>query len=166
MTDRTESLDPYQPQESYDWDYEDEPTNRPRILWGRVLALGAALVLAFLIGRWTAPEAVSQGEFDEVRAELEDAQEEIATLEAQLAQEESPASPGATESPPDGDQGGGAAEGESYTVERGDNLRLIALDFYGDAALDDCIAEANDIADPSLLPVGDTLVIPPEEECT
>ena len=160
MTDRTESLDPYEPQQSYDWDYEDEPSRRPRILWGRVLALGAFLVLAFLFGRWTAPEAVSQGELDEVRADLQDAREEIATLEAQLAQEEPPASPSPTGTP-----GDATVEGENYTVQRGDNLRGIALDFYGDAALDDCIAAANDIDDPSLLTVGDTLVIPPEEDC-
>ncbi|MGH2694537.1 MAG: LysM peptidoglycan-binding domain-containing protein [Actinomycetota bacterium] len=159
MPDRTESLDPYEPQPSYEWDYEDEPSRRPKILWGRVLALGAFIVLAFLVGRWTAPEPVSQSEFDAVRADLADAREEIAQLQAQV--ETTPtASPSPAQTP-----GETTGEGETYLVRSGDTLRDIALEQYGDAALDDCIAEANDIPDPTELPVGETLIIPPEEDC-
>lgn len=159
MTDKTESLDPYEPQPSYEWDYEDEPSRRPKILWGRVLALAAFILLAFLVGRWTAPEQVSQSEFDAVRADLADAREQIESLEAQVQ-----ATP--TTSPsPDTTPDETTAEGDTYVVRSGDTLRDIALEQYGDAALDDCIAEANDIPDPTELPVGDTLVIPPEEDC-
>jgi hypothetical protein len=161
MPDKTESLDPYEPQPSYEWDYEDEPSRRPKILWGRVLALAGLVVLAFLIGRWTSPEPVSQAEFDELRAELADAREEIETLEAQVGAEATPTATPSPDATPDETTG----EGDTYVVRSGDTLRDIALEQYGDAALDDCIADANDIPDPTELPVGDTLVIPPEEEC-
>jgi hypothetical protein len=158
MSERmTDSLDPYEPQPSYDWDY-DEQERRPKVLWGRVLALGAFLILAFLIGRWTAPAGISQEEFDEVKADLAAAQEEIEALEAQTSTEPT-TSPSPTETPEE------TVEGENYTVKSGDTLRGIAEKFYKDASLDDCIMAANDITDATQLSVGATIIIPPEESC-
>ena len=35
--------------------YSEDPFSRgPRVLWGRVAALGGGLILFFLIGHWTA----------------------------------------------------------------------------------------------------------------
>lgn len=51
-----------------------------------------------------------------------------------------------------------------YIVEAGDLLSTVAIDF--DISLDDLI-EANDIADPDLIQIGQELVIPcPEAEAT
>jgi hypothetical protein len=54
----------------------------------------------------------------------------------------------------------------TYTVKAGDTLARIALAFYGDASLFDILANANGILDPSLIIIGQTLVIPPLKEET
>jgi LysM repeat protein len=48
----------------------------------------------------------------------------------------------------------------TYTVQAGDTLARIAKAFYGDASLYDVIANANGILDPSIILVGQVLVIP------
>lgn len=50
----------------------------------------------------------------------------------------------------------------SYTVQRGDTLRGIALQFYGDPAQYVLIQEANNIANPNQISVGQVLEIPDE----
>ena len=170
--DRGESLEPYEPPDSdYDWDFNEEPDGRtmPNILWGRVAVLGAALLIAFLLGRLTAGGGdVSQEDFDQVRAERDDARQEAADLrlqleEAQAQQEEQP-SPDATQTPDAGQEETTTAEVETYEIQPEDTLRTIAEDQYGDASLADALADYNDIADPSIISVGDTIEIPPEEE--
>ena len=47
-----------------------------------------------------------------------------------------------------------------YTVEAGDNLSKISKYFYGDANKYAVIAQANDLADPDKIRVGQKLVIP------
>jgi nucleoid-associated protein YgaU len=47
-----------------------------------------------------------------------------------------------------------------YTVEAGDNLSKISKYFYGDANKYAAIAQANDLADPNKIRVGQKLVIP------
>lgn len=157
---RTEPLESYE-DDSYDWDYDEEPRRGPRILWGRVLLLGAFLILAFLLGRATAGSGVPQERVDALRAQLAEMEDEIARLEA--AQEAEPSPEPTTEPTPD--ETAPVSEGETYVVGRGDTLRGIAEDFYGNAALDDCIAEANGIDEPEALSVGTELTIPPEETC-
>lgn len=145
--------------ESYDWDYEEE-SRGGRILWGRVLALAAFLVVAFFVGRLTASEGIAEERFDAVRQELAEARTEIDRLESAQAVP----TPALTPTPTPTDEGTDV-EAETYIVGRGDTLRGIAGDFYGDAALDDCIAEANGITEPEQLSVGQELVIPPEDTC-
>lgn len=153
-----EETRPFSSQEpSYEWDYGDEPA-RPRVLWGRVVVLGLFLLLAFLFGRWTSGGS-SSSEVERLQAQLADAREDIAALEA--AQEEPPA-PVVTDSPTDAQAP--EEEGQTYVVKRGDTLRGIAEKFYGDASLDDLIAEANGITDATQLSIGDELIIPPEPE--
>ena len=158
---RTEPLEPYEPAEpAYDWDYDDAGPRRPNVLWGRVALLGALFLLAFLLGRWTAPEGASPEELRQTRAELREAQDRIEVLENQAAQptptptdlapEESPAEEDEEEEP----------EGTVYVVEPGDTLVLIAEQECGDPALDELIADANGITDPTQLSVGDELIIP------
>ncbi|MDQ3916756.1 MAG: LysM peptidoglycan-binding domain-containing protein [Actinomycetota bacterium] len=174
MGDRmTESFEPYRPDASYELDYDEEPAGgRPgRVLWGRVVALGVALLLAFLLGRATGggDGGVPEARFQNVSQERDDLRADVAELEAQLeaAQEPTPA-PTATASAPAGDAAtdpeGETEGGEVYIVKAGDTLALIALEEYGDASLDDYIAEANDITDPESLAVGTRLILPPPPE--
>jgi len=121
------------------------------------------LILAFLLGRATGGGGGGDSaELANAEETIEELQQENDSLRDQLlAQPEPTNSPAADETP------GGTAEdqGETYTVEKGDTLRSIAEDFYADVGLDDCIARANDITDPTQLSVGQELIIPPEEDC-
>jgi nucleoid-associated protein YgaU len=54
--------------------------------------------------------------------------------------------------------------GETYVIKEGDTLLELANEFYGDPSLDDYIAEANDILDPSLISAGTEIIIPPDPE--
>lgn len=157
---RTEPVDSYE-DESYDWDYDEEPRRGPKILWGRLLLLGVFLILAFLLGRATAGSGVPQERVDALRAQIAERDDEIARLQAAQETETSP-EPTTTPTP---EPTAAVPEGETYVVRRGDTLRGIAEDFYGNASLDDCIAEANGIDDPEALSVGAELTIPPEEAC-
>lgn len=178
MGDRmTETFEPYRPDSSYDLDYDEEPQpgGTGRVLWGRVAILGAALLIAFLIGRATGggTDGVAQDRYDEVVAERDELENEVTDLTNQLAAAQEATPPPASASP--GTAGGGGEEepldpegetegGETYVVQSGDTLASIAADFYGNASLDDFLAEANGITDPESLAVGQELIIPPEPE--
>ncbi|HEX2296284.1 MAG TPA: LysM peptidoglycan-binding domain-containing protein [Actinomycetota bacterium] len=173
----TETFEPYRPDSSYDLDYDDEqqPRQPGRVLWGRVAILGVALLIAFLLGRVTAGDSgIERSQYNAVVAEREALEEENADLERQLAAAPEP-TPLPTASPVTGGGGGGGDSeatdpegetegGETYTVEQGDTLASIAEEFYGNASLDDFLAEANGITDPESLAVGQELIIPPEPE--
>lgn len=179
MGDRmTETFEPYRPDGSYDLEYEEEPQpgGTGRVLWGRVAILGLALLLAFFVGRATGGGGgVDEAEYDEVVAERNDLRAEVADLEDQLAAAAQPTPSPATASPGAGGGGGGdggeetdpegeTEGGETYVVQSGDTLASIAAEMYGDASLDDFLAEANGITDPESLAVGQELIIPPAPE--
>ena len=65
--------------------------------------------------------------------------------------------PGGAESPSD-------QAGEIYVVRPGDTLQGIAAKFYEDPTLDDVIARANGIDDPTLIHAGLELRIPPRPD--
>jgi nucleoid-associated protein YgaU len=177
----TEPFEPYQPEPTYDWEYDEEPRSRkggqmPNVLWGRIAILGALILFAFLLGRVTKSSGVPASELeaanDEVAAlqdDLASAEEQIAALQTQvddLQNAEAPLDTGTddgtagTEDP----SATGDANAQTYTVESGDTLTTIAEEFYGDASLDDFIAEANDIEDPTQISVGQELTIPEAPE--
>jgi LysM repeat protein len=52
----------------------------------------------------------------------------------------------------------------SYVIQKGDTLRKIATNFYGDPELYKKLAEYNGIRDPSLILVGQTILIPSKAE--
>lgn len=178
--ERTEVIDPYEPPEdpAYDWEYDDEPAYRsgPRVLWGRLVVLAVVLLVAFLIGRATGGGGVPQEDFDAARAERNDAQAQVQDLQQEVSQLENQSealqnsldeAEAAAETTTDTTGDENTAEepaGETYVIEEGDTLRDIAIEFYGDATLDDYIAEANDIADPSLISAGVEIIIPPDPE--
>lgn len=176
MGDRmTESFEPYRPESSYELDYEEEPERGSpgHVLWGRVAILGLALLIAFFIGRATGGDGVSQARYDAVVEERDDLAGEVETLQDDLDAAQDATPPPATSSPATGaaegeteatDPADETEGGETYVIKSGDTLAEIALAFYGNASLDDFLAEANDIADPERLVVGDEIVIPPEPE--
>lgn len=163
MDDRTESFEHYEP-ESYEWDYEEARDRPPRVLWGRIVALFLLLLVAFWLGRTSAPSEDSSAALAAANERADQAESEIRDLEAQLAErnaaaaaEQEPTPEPTTESTP-------AASGEeqTYIVKSGDNLAAIALKFYGDSSLADVIADANNIDDVQSIRPGDKLIIPPE----
>lgn len=162
MDEHTESFEPIEP-DSYEWDYEEARDRGPRVLWGRVVALGLFLILAFLFGRWTAPAPTLTAKLDDARAELEAADRKIASLEDQLAAQSAPEEE-TQPTPTPADEQTPAASGKerTYIVKSGDTLAGIAVRFYGDSTLDDVIAEANDITDPTSITPGQKLIIPPK----
>ena len=179
----TEPLEPYEPsttygshEPEYDWDYDEARSeHRPmNILWGRVAILGAIVLLAFLLGRMTSGsggvDASQLAAANERVAELEQENgalttasaakdDQIADLQSQVAALETAGTTAETDNtaaPGEGDQ----ITGTKYTVESGDTLQSIAEEFYGDASLDDYLAEVNNITDPTALGVGQELIIP------
>ena len=165
MRDRTEPLAPYEPEPepSYEWDYEDDRSSRPKVLWGRIVILAIVLILAYLLGRSTAPEGIPEGTLEQARAESAQLEEQNQSLADQVeeleAAQESPA-PTTTTAAGGTDETAGA---ETYTVRRGDTLTSIAQEICEDPSLDNAIGELNDISDPEQLPVGSEIDIP--EDC-
>ena len=166
------------------WEHEDEGSPEIHVLWGRIAALLLALLVAFTLGRATAPapEGVGERELADVRAELRRAQEdnqrlqadvEAAEAEAQAAEAEAEAAAEATGATTAPDEEGPREqttptqeepEGDTYVVRGGDTLQSIATEFYEDPSLADVIAEANGLTDPSLLTPGTELIIPHRPE--
>lgn len=183
MASREPLIEPYRPSEpeypdDVDYDYDVDPDRpaargeRPRVLWGRVAILGGAVLLAFLIGRNSAPDGIPASDLRAARADAQAAQEEadqlrdqIATLEVQTEglDEEKAGDPAAGDQEGE-DEGTVAPENQTYTVEANDTLSKIAERFYGNAGLADFLAEANPGVDPYALRVGQELIIPPDPE--
>jgi nucleoid-associated protein YgaU len=134
-----------------------EQGNPPRLLWGRLALAVAALVLAFVLGQCTASGDVSQAALENEQDKVAVLQSENASLKAELQARNASASPeprpSATASP-----AGGPG---TYEVQSGDSLNAIASSECGDAALDEDIAELNDV-EPENLAVGTTLELPSE----
>ena len=156
----TEPFEPYRPDETaYEWDDAPEPGGGPRVLWGRLAVLAVALLIAFFAGRACAPSGIAESDFAKVQAENKALADENASLKAAAAQPSVSPSPsaGASESP-----AAVQVEGKTYVVQSGDTLRGIAQKYYDDPSLDDFIADANGISDPTQLSVGLKLTIPPK----
>jgi nucleoid-associated protein YgaU len=140
-----------------EWEFETEP--RVRILWGRLIALAVALVIAFLVGRATAGggRGISAAQYSKVKSDLAAARAELAAR--------SPApttTPSVSSSPSPSASSTPGAQGTTYIVKPGDTLRGIAVKFYGDVTLVNLIVQANHISDPTLVHQGTKLIIPPK----
>ena len=72
-----------------EWDRTDPPV---KVLWGRVAALAATIIVAYLIGWATGPRGVPAEELQGTEAELAAAQGRIAELETRLEETTSPES--------------------------------------------------------------------------
>ncbi len=168
----TEPFEPYEgtddAADTFDYGYDPEPeTDKPggQILWGRVAALGAGILIAFLLGRMTGggDTGISKADLEAANAKADAAQVQIDDLQQQLdeaiAANETPDNSGDNSNSGDGST---EEKAQTYVVKSGDTLRLIAQDFYDDPELADLIADANGITDPTTLHVGQELKIPPK----
>ena len=145
--------------------WTDAPEPALTIRWGRVVALVVALALAFLLGWRLAPRSSASSELARARRDLQQARAQIDELRAAAAEVASPTpSPSPTPEPEATEGDANANVGDTYVVKPGDTLQSIAQKFYEDRTLDDVIARANDITDPSQLTIGRQLVIPKRPE--
>jgi len=166
----TDTFKPYEPEDPAGYEYDEyayEERRGGRVLWGRVALLGFGLLLAFLLGRWTAGGGADNSELKKVRAELSAAEEENEQLQQDLTAAQAAAEPVETPDAAATDDAAddpAEAEPQTYTVQRGDTLRGIAQTFCGDPLLDDLIAAENGIADATQLSVGEDLLLP--AKCT
>ena len=160
--------------------YGDDPFARgPRVLWGRVAALGGGLILFFLIGHWTAGGGGSsqqvttlQRQVDQDRATIQQLQQSLAAVSQSPSTNPSAATtPGATTAPdtsttptpaPTTTAPATSSNGQIYKVKVGDTLGSIAAKFYGRTNHDlvALIEQANGMVDANIHP-GQTLTIPP-----
>ena len=171
MSDHLSDPPPYEPPSEeeglYEWETEEEGAG-PSILWGRVIAIVAGLVLVFFAGRLTAGGGgeVDQTRLDSLTQEKAQLEDEVAQLQSDLEAAEAPETAPPTESPAGDEGAGGEAETERYEVQAGDSFQLIAESQYGDIGLAECVAEANDLTIESVIVPGDVLELPAEESCS
>src|ERR671914_2337611 len=97
MRDQSSYVEDRESEELSEWELQDDDPDRTRILWGRVTVLLLALGLAFFLGRTTGSVGASPARIDELEAELAQANQNIAELEARLAER---ATPSPSEQPP------------------------------------------------------------------
>jgi nucleoid-associated protein YgaU len=166
MSDRTEPFEPYEPEPAYEWDFDPEPHQRPKVLWGRLAALALLLLAVFFAGRACAPEGIAAEDYEQARNRIEVLEGQNDDLRNALAAEKAAEpSPEPTESPT-ADAGGGddaqPVEGEDYIVQSGDSLAGLSLEFYDDASYADELAQVNGLPPDSFLEVGQELFIPDE----
>jgi len=158
--------------------YSEDPFSRgPRVLWGRVAALGGGLILFFLIGHWTAGGGGSsqqvttlQRQVDQDRTTIQQLQQSLAAVSQSPSTNPSAATtPGATPAPETSPTPASTAtapatstSGQTYKVKAGDTLGSIAAKFYGRTNHDlvVLIEQANGMVDATIRP-GQTLTIPP-----
>jgi len=172
------------------YEREDPFPRGPRVLWGRVAALGAGLVLFFLLGHMTAGGGGSSSQVTTLQRQVDQDKATIAQLEQNLAQQNTaplttptPAtSQGAVNGPgvvgaPTASATSGSTSSQAtspanggtvtYTVKIGDTIGSIASHFYGHTQHDYVVAieQANNLADATIR-VGMKLTIPPKPAST
>ena len=160
--------------------YSEDPFPRgPRVLWGRVAALGGGLILFFLIGHWTAGGGGSSQQVTTLQRQVDQDRTTIQQLQQSLAAvSQSPSTnPNAATTPGTGTTPAPqtsstptstatapatSSSGQTYKVKAGDTLGSIAAKFYGRTGHDvvALIEQANGMVDATIRP-GQTLTIPP-----
>lgn len=167
ITDRFDTYEPDDEDDDYTWEEDTYRDPKPNVLWGRVAILGGLLLLAFLFGRVTKPAGVPLEDLQRAQARVETLRTENSELKTELAAQESEPAPvaepedAAAETEDSEAAEATDTEDQIYTVQSGDSLTIIAQRFYGDTSLSDFLAEANNIADPTKISVGQKLRIPP-----
>src|ERR1700704_3281710 len=155
MDDRVEA---FEIEPSYS---EDPFTRGPRVLWGRVAALGGGLILFFLIGHWTGGGGGG-------------ASQQVTTPQAPGTTPPAGTPPGAGPAPDASSTPTSTAtapatssNGQTYKVKAGDTLGSIAAKFYGRTNHDlvVLIEQANGMVDATIRP-GQSLTIPPSPKAS
>ena len=77
------------PRQPVQWDRKSAPV---KVLWGRVAALAATIIAAYLLGRVTAPDGVPAESLVRAETELAAAKQRVTELETRLAETTSPES--------------------------------------------------------------------------
>jgi nucleoid-associated protein YgaU len=129
----------------YEYEYDDEPRQGGRILWGRIAVLGIALALMFLLGRCTAGGDTAEGEVADLEGQVEALEDENADLRAQIEalraggtnQDEDDADDADDESDADDDTSGAEDDAGDAGDEDGEDT-----DVAGDEAEEDEESEA------------------------
>jgi cell division protein FtsB len=174
MTDHLSDPPPYEPprpeEDFYEWENEEEGP-RHNLLWTRIVALVAGLLLVFFLGRITAggDEGGDEAELTALRQQKERLEGEVSDLQTELDAAQSQPQSEPTETPP-GDEGEDegddtAAPVDTYTVQAGQGFQQIAEDALGDIGLAECIAEFNGLTLESTITPGEELDIPAAEDC-
>lgn len=144
------------------------------LLWGRMVFWAVVVVLAFLVGRWSAGPGVDGEPLDRLRAKVtklsaeneryrrrgETLADESAPTVGQPSPRPSPAGGGGERSDPATGHASPGGDGRTYTVVSGDTLSEIAARFYGDSSRVSALQRANGIGPDEELPVGLELQIP------
>jgi hypothetical protein len=176
MSDHLSDPPPYQPpppeDDFYEWENEEEGP-RPTLLWTRIVALVAGLLLVFFLGRITAggDDGADDSELATLRQENSQLEAQVSDLQADLDAAQSEPEPEATETPATGGEGEGEGEEtnteavDTYTVQAGQGFQQIAEDAMGDFGFAECIAEFNGLTLESTILPGDELDIPAEDAC-
>lgn len=153
-----------------------------RILWGRMLIWGAALIAMFVVGfvfGASGGDGVSKETYDALQKRFAEESSKSADLQAQLAAAQSQVQESTQEVQADGTsedattEDGSASDGEAdpdsteggtYEIESGDTYWDIAEKFYDDGSLYTVILDANGLEKSDPVIVGKTLEIPPKSE--
>jgi nucleoid-associated protein YgaU len=127
-----------------------------------VATLVVALLVAFVLGRISAPDGVPASKVAGLQKQIAQSRQQIGSLQSELADAQAAAqpSPQPAASAAPGTAAGG--RGTTYEVKSGDTLNSIAVDFYGSSSFADYLAEANHLTHPGRLTVGQKLHIPPK----
>ena len=125
-----------------------------------MVALAAVLVLAFFLGRLTAPEGIPEQRLADLRAELGETEREVETLRLALETRAKEVTPSPSPSPEPTELERDRAGRRIYVVQSGDTMRGIAETYCGDVGLADYVAAFNDIEDSRVISVGTELKLP------
>jgi nucleoid-associated protein YgaU len=167
MTRAFRAYEPDDVPEQEEDEFSAEQPEHMNVLWGRVVVLAIALLLAFSFGRMTVAAGPGEADVERLRAQLSAAQQKASELESEIAARDALAAAtaeqteeGAAEQVAEDPADTAPVQPSTYTVKKGDTLRQIAQKVCGDTSLAGAIAQLNGIRDVTALSVGQTLRLP------
>jgi nucleoid-associated protein YgaU len=166
----TRAFRAYEPDDVPELEGDEFSADQPEhmnVLWGRVVVLAIALLLAFSFGRITVAAGPGEAEVERLRGQLAEAQQKASELESEIAARDALAAATAEQTDAAAAEDDAAQPADTapvqpstYTVKKGNTLRQIAQKVCGDTSLAGPIAQLNGIRDATALSVGQTLRLP------